>query len=160
MPPSPFSTEERVGANRLVGTSKRLTQDTGQLQKIGVLQSNKPNQTTPGSAKRRSAQLDFSNLGPLKAGGTVGFSAFRDQATEASRRRKARKKSNGNVADDSDDDDDDEGFVRMEDDDREVDTKVALEDAQFPGELADGVDRIHVCHIMDCRGQDTDFATA
>ncbi|KAF5130176.1 hypothetical protein E5D57_006513 [Metarhizium anisopliae] len=42
-----------------------------QLQKIGVVQSSKNPQATPGSAKRRSGQLDFSNLGPLKAGGTL-----------------------------------------------------------------------------------------
>ncbi|KAM5346509.1 hypothetical protein ACJ41O_009514 [Fusarium nematophilum] len=93
-------------------------------------------------------QLDFSNLGPLKAGGTVGFSAFRDQAAEASRRRKARKKSNGNIADDSDDDDDDdddEVLGKMDDvDDKDVHAKLAPEDVKFQGELADGVDRIHL----------------
>ncbi|CVL00201.1 hypothetical protein FPRO06_08353 [Fusarium proliferatum] len=118
-----------------------------QLQKIGVLQSSKNPQTTPGSAKRRSGQLDFSSLGPLKAGGTVGFSAFRDQATEASRRRKARKKSNGNIADDSDDDDeeDDENLGKMEEVyAKDVNTKLAPEDVKFQGELAEGVDRIHL----------------
>lgn len=93
--------------------------------------------------------MDFSNLGPLKAGGTVGFSTFRDQGSEASRRRKARKKSNGNIADDSDDDDDDDGnevLRKLEDtDDKEV-GKLAPEDAQFQGELADGVNRIHVSY--------------
>ncbi|KAF5644311.1 beta-lactamase-type transpeptidase fold domain protein [Fusarium tjaetaba] len=118
-----------------------------QLQKIGVLQSSKNPQTTPGSAKRRSGQLDFSSLGPLKAGGTVGFSAFRDQATEASRRRKARKKSNGNIADDSDDDDevDDENLGKMEEMyAKDVNAKLAPEDVKFQGELAEGVDRIHL----------------
>ncbi|KAH7319728.1 hypothetical protein B0I35DRAFT_429700 [Stachybotrys elegans] len=117
-----------------------------QLQKIGVIQSSKNPQATPGSAKRRSGQLDFSNLGPLKAGGTVGFSAFRDQDSEALRRRKARKKSNGNIADDSDDDDDDdEGFSKMEEmDDKDDDKKPVLEDPQFQGELADGVNRIRL----------------
>ncbi|KAH7265114.1 uncharacterized protein BKA55DRAFT_502045 [Fusarium redolens] len=118
-----------------------------QLQKIGVLQSSKNPQTTPGSAKRRSGQLDFSSLGPLKAGGTVGFSAFRDQATEASRRRKARKKSNGNIADDSDDDDeeDDENLGKMEEVyAKDVNAKLAPEDVKFQGELAEGVDRIHL----------------
>ena len=80
----------------------------------------------------------------------MGFSAFRDQDVDASRRRKARKKSNGNVGgslnDDSDDDDDDsDALVKMEDvDDKDVDTKLAPEDAKFQGELADGVDRIRV----------------
>lgn len=117
----------------------------GQLQKIGVMQSSKNTHAPPGSAKRRSGQLDFSNLGPLKAGGTVGFSAFRDQATEASRRRKARKKSNGNIADDSDDDDDSDGMADMDQgDDKEEDRKLGPEDAKSQGELADGVNRIHV----------------
>ncbi|KAK7414485.1 hypothetical protein QQX98_006671 [Neonectria punicea] len=118
-----------------------------QLQKIGVLQSSKNSQATPGSAKRRSGQLDFSNLNPLKAGGTVGFSTFRDQSSEAARRRKARKKSNGNIAEDSDDDDDDDSdaLVKMEEpDDKDVDGKIAPEDIQFQGELADGVNRIHL----------------
>ncbi|KAF9770828.1 hypothetical protein IL306_011561 [Fusarium sp. DS 682] len=118
-----------------------------QLQKIGVLQSSKNPQTTPGSAKRRSGQIDFSSLGPLKAGGTVGFSAFRDQATETSRRRKARKKSNGNIADDSDDDeeDDDENLGKMEEMyAKDVNAKLAPEDVKFQGELAEGVDRIHL----------------
>ncbi|KAM0202257.1 hypothetical protein ACHAPA_000077 [Fusarium lateritium] len=118
-----------------------------QLQKIGVLQSSKNPQTTPASVKRRSGQIDFSNLGPLKAGGTVGFSTFRDQATEVSRRRKARKKSNGNIADDSDDDDEEEdgNLGKMEEAyDKDVNTKLAPEDAKFQGELADGVDRIHL----------------
>lgn len=125
------------------------------MQKIGVLQSSKNPQTTPASVKRRSGQIDFSNLGPLKTGGTVGFSTFRDQATEASRRRKARKKSNGNIADDSDDDDDEEdgNLGKMEEVyDKDVNTKLAPEDAKFQGELADGVDRIHVSSVMNLCG--------
>ncbi|GKT65870.1 beta-lactamase-type transpeptidase fold domain containing protein [Colletotrichum tofieldiae] len=121
-----------------------------QLQKIGIIASSKANQATPGSAKRRSGQLDFSNLGPLKTSGTVGFSAFRDQDTEATRRRKARKKSNGNVGgalnDDSDDDDEESELIgKMQDiDEKEVDNKLAPEDVKFQGELADGVNRIHL----------------
>ena len=105
----------------------------------------------PGSAKRRSAQLDFSAIGPLKTGGTVGFSAFRDHDTEASRRRKARKKRSNTVGgslNDSDDDEDDEDsdmLGKMEDvDDKALGAKLAPEDAKFQGELADGVDRIRV----------------
>ncbi|KAF7544155.1 hypothetical protein G7046_g9843 [Stylonectria norvegica] len=130
-----------------------------QLQKIGVLQSSKNPQVTPGSAKRRSGQIDFSNLNPLKAGGTVGFSTFRDQGSEAARRRKARKKSNGNIAEDSDDDDDDDDddviLSKMEEaDEKEVDAKVAPEDAKFQGELAEGVNRIRLkrAHSADPDG--------
>ncbi|KHO01694.1 uncharacterized protein MAM_00695 [Metarhizium album ARSEF 1941] len=117
-----------------------------QLQKIGVMQSSKNPSATPGSAKRRSGQLDLSGLGPLKAGGTVGFSAFRDQTTETSRRRKARKKSNGNIAVDSDEEDEDESdnLNKMEDDYKDGEDKEASEDSKFGGELADGVNRIRL----------------
>jgi len=118
---------------------------------MGVLASTKTSSTAPGSAKRRSAQLDFSAIGPLKTGGTVGFSAFRDQDTEASRRRKARKKRSSNIGDsmnDSDDDEDEDSDMlgKMEDvEDKVLDTsKLAPEDARFQGELAEGVDRIRV----------------
>ncbi|UKZ49993.1 hypothetical protein TrVGV298_004248 [Trichoderma virens] len=95
---------------------------------------------------RGESQIDFSNLGPLKAGGTVGFSAFRDQEADEARRRKARKKSNGNVADDSDDDDEESEIIgKMEEvADKETNSKLAPEDAKFQGELADGVNRIHL----------------
>lgn len=100
--------------------------------------------------------MDFSNLGPLNPSGTVGFSAFRDQDTEAAKRRKARKKSNGNVGgalnDDSDDEDDENELIgKMQDiDEKDVDNKLAPEDVKFQGELADGVNRIHVstCSVM------------
>lgn len=128
-------------------TTLLLTIYTGQLQKIGVLQSAKNNpQATALAAKRRSGQIDFSNLGPLKAGGTVGFSAFRDQGAEEARRRKARKKSNGNAADDSDEEEEESEFLGKLEEvaDKETSTKLAPEDVKFQGELADGVNRIHV----------------
>lgn len=119
-----------------------------QLQKIGVMHSSKNPQATPSAAKRRSGQLlDFSNLGPLKSGGTVGFTAFRDNASELNRKNKVRKKSTVGLVEDSDDENDDDGFVKMEEaDDKYDDKKLGPEDAQSSGELVDGVNRIRVCH--------------
>ncbi|KAI0096371.1 hypothetical protein GGR51DRAFT_553569 [Nemania sp. FL0031] len=123
-----------------------------QLQKMGMAPGPKDAQKTPGS-KRRSTLVDFSGLGPLKTTGTVGFSAFRDQETEAAKRRKARRKSNGNVGNgmdedsDDDDDDDDDGIplAKMEDiDDRVVKSSLAPEDAKVAGELQAGIDRIRL----------------
>ncbi|KAL7622530.1 hypothetical protein AAE478_008037 [Parahypoxylon ruwenzoriense] len=122
-----------------------------QLTKMGLYPSSKGDQKTPGT-KRRSTQLDFSGLGPLKTTGTVGFSAFRDQEAEAAKRRKARKKSNGNAGnlmdEDSDDDDDDndvDPLSKMEDnDDKVVKTHLAPEDAKVTGELQAGIDRIRL----------------
>ncbi|KAG6076979.1 hypothetical protein E4U30_000819 [Claviceps sp. LM220 group G6] len=119
-----------------------------QLQKMGVLAASKTPQATPGSAKRRSAQLDFSSLGPIKAGGTVGFSAFRDQTSEGARRKKSRRKSNDVAAVDSDDEEDDDekasALIKLEQDDKDSDGKLLLKDSKFGGELADGVERIHL----------------
>jgi hypothetical protein len=118
---------------------------------MGIFPSTKSQQPTPAAVKRRSGQLDFSNLGPLKTSGTVGFSAFRDADSEPARHRKTRKRSNGGAADamneDSDEDDDQEEMLgRMEEtDDKDVKSKrLTPEDAQFSGELADGVNRIRV----------------
>ncbi|KAK3945585.1 hypothetical protein QBC46DRAFT_94711 [Diplogelasinospora grovesii] len=125
-----------------------------QLQKMGVMAPPKPQSTTPAAIKRRSGQLDFSNLGQLKTTGTVGFSTFRDHdAKQSSGRRKSRRKSNGGLVgamdEDSDDDDDDdevdEVLSKMEEVDTKYDkTKLGPEDAKFTGELADGVNRIRL----------------
>jgi hypothetical protein len=112
-----------------------------------------PKNAAPGP-KRRSTQLDFGNLAPLKPGGTVGFSTFRDNEPEA-RLNKTRKKSNGDteaMQEDSDEDNDDADIVgKMEDvddDDKDVKTRLSPEDAKFQGELADGVGRIKVSHFL------------
>lgn len=116
---------------------------------MGVMGS-KPVKMIQGSTKRRSTQLDFSNLAPLKPGGTVGFSAFRDNDT-STRKSKSRKKSNGSVGkgmmEDSDEDDDDVDITgKMEDVEEKDEGKTLLspEDAKHQGELADGVGRIKV----------------
>ncbi|KAI1777304.1 hypothetical protein F4818DRAFT_439662 [Hypoxylon cercidicola] len=126
-----------------------------QLTKMGLFPGAKGDQKTP-NTKRRSTQLDFSGLGPLKPTGTVGFSAFRDQEAEAAKRRQSRRKSNGvtgNLMDeDSDDDDDDSPLAKMEEtDDKDVKAHLAPEDAQVTGELQAGIDRIRLKrqHSMD-----------
>lgn len=117
---------------------------------MGVIPSAKPAAAVATATKRQSGQLDFSNLGPLKTTGTVGFSAFRDQEAESAKRRKSRNKKNGlpgAMDEDSDEDDDDEAEIlgKMEDiDDKDIKSSNAPEDAKFTGELADGVDRIKV----------------
>lgn len=117
---------------------------------MGVLPSAKNAVATATAVKRRSGQLDFSNLGPLKTTGTVGFSAFRDKVSDSVKRRKSRKKSNGSLGamdEDSDEDDDDEPEIlgKMEDlDDKDVKPSNRPEEAN---ELTEGVDRIRVSAI-------------
>ena len=116
---------------------------------MGILDPSKQPKST-GSAKRRSTQMDFSSLPPLKPGGTVGFSAFRDN----DRKNKARKKSNGNVADvmaeDSEEDEDGGETVEKMDELEDKDPKSLLspEDAKKQGELAEGVGRIKVSNYL------------
>lgn len=82
----------------------------------------------------------------------MGFSAFRDHNEEPRRKKKSRKSSNGALGameEDSDEDDDDEVPIKMEEEDEKDDEKadksrLGPEDAQFSGELADGVKRIRV----------------
>ena len=123
---------------------------------MGVMAPPQAQLTSP-AMKRRSGQLDFSNLGPLKTSGTVGFSAFRDRESQPGMRRNSRRKSNGvagssAMEEDSDEDEDEDAggaiLSKMEDVDSKDDKSKALlgpEDAKFSGELADGVNRIRVC---------------
>lgn len=118
---------------------------------MGIMNATKDIKTTPAAAKRSSTQMDFSNLPPLKSGGTVGFSAFRDNDKSANHRSKSRKTADGSAVEDSDDDDDDDEddvnvVGKMEDvDDKEIKTTMDPEEDKFSSELAGEVSRIKVC---------------
>lgn len=114
-----------------------------QLQKMGIL-TPKQSKATSGATKRRSTQLDFSNLAPLKQGGTVGFSSFRDNEPRSKARRKSNGTSNNAMIEDSEEEEDDIEIVgKMEDvDDKDMKTLLSPEDAKYTGEIADGVGRI------------------
>lgn len=122
---------------------------------MGILAPKQSKGAAATTTKRRSTQLDFSNLAPLKPGGTVGFSTFRDNQP----RGKVRKKSNGTapnaMAEDSEDEEEDVDIaVKMEDiEDKDVKASLSPEDAKYTGELADGVGRIKVSHFLSFKGQ-------
>lgn len=108
---------------------------------MGILKDPKA-QETPGSTKRRSLQPDFSNLGPLKPGGTVGFLNFRDSKQER-RKNKKNKKDDDDM--DSDDDDDDSILGKADGEEAKEDNHhLSPDDARFGGELAEGVRKIKV----------------
>lgn len=114
---------------------------------MGILKSSKPQKDTEKSARRKSAQPDFSKIGPLKPGGGAGFLNFRDgESTTSKSRRKSKK---GNASDmDSDDDDEDIGSIvgKAElEEEKEGNTPLSPEDAKYQGELAEGVRQIKVC---------------
>lgn len=125
-------------------------QPPGQLQKMGILKDPKA-QETPGSTKRRSLQPDFSNLGPLKPGGTVGFLNFRDNKQDKRKNKKDKKASKNDDDMDSDDDDDDSILGKADDEETKEDTHhLSPDDSRFGGELAEGVRKIKVRIYNPC----------
>lgn len=106
---------------------------------MGILRDPKA-QETPGSAKRRSLQPDFANLGPLKPGGTVGFVNFRD-STE----RKKGKKSGEDDEMDSEDDEDNSILGKADEEEgKEDDLHLSPDDIRRQGELAESIRKIKV----------------
>ncbi|KAK3071785.1 hypothetical protein LTR53_008023 [Teratosphaeriaceae sp. CCFEE 6253] len=110
-----------------------------QLQKMGMMPG-QDEPKTPAASKRKSSGPDFANLGPLKAGGTVGFSGYRDST--AKRKDKAKDVD----AMDSDEEGDDEDGLTAGEQDGEVKDEngrlLSPEDARRQGELAEGVQKI------------------
>lgn len=105
---------------------------------MGILKDPKV-QDTP-AAKRKSIQADFSNLGPLKSEGTVGFLNFRDHDSG----RKGKKANDDEM--DSDDDDTDNPILGKADEEeaKDDDRFLSPDDIKRQGELAEGVERIRV----------------
>ena len=98
--------------------------------------------STAPPAKRKSQQIDFSKLAPLKSGGTVGFSTFRDHTLSPNRYN--RKKSSTADSDDDDDDDDKSDLSgKLDETDPKTDKDLlSPEDAKRQGELAEGLRKI------------------
>lgn len=128
-----------------------LTVIKEQLQKMGILSSPKP-QDKPATttAKRRSVQTDFAKLKPLKPGGALGFSTFRDNEQRSSSHGNVKGKTKASDtfdAMDSDEEEDDEAVGKPEDADAQElsNNLLSPEDARRQGELAEGVKKIKVC---------------
>lgn len=99
--------------------------------------------------KRRSLQTDFSKLPPLKPGGTVGFSTFRDSNSMSPTTGQSLK-GRSRDSDDSDDDgrEDIDVLAKFKDVGGEGAIEggamLSAEDAERQGELAEGVRKIKV----------------
>lgn len=105
---------------------------------MGILKDPKAEETP--APKRKSLQADFSNIGPLKPGGGVGFLNFRDQKSNP------RKHKKGDDDMDSDDDDTDNPILGKADDEeaKDDDRHLSPDDIRRQGELAEGVRKIKV----------------
>ena len=117
---------------------------------MGIIPSAKPSaRPTTSTAKRRSVQTDFADLQPLKPGGTLGFSAFRetDQSVTAKKKTKKGKSSKSDSDMDSEDDeyeDAQEKPLKKEEEESLTNTMLSPEDAKRQGEIAEGVQKIRV----------------
>lgn len=143
--PKSISTQTVTGidpTDKPYATFTFMYRGSRQLQKMGILKDPKA-QGTPGSTKRRSLQPDFSNLGPLKPGGTVGFLNFRDSNQEKRKNKKNKKAQRNDDDMDSDDDDDDSILGKADDEEAKEDKHhLSPDDSRFGGELAEGVRKI------------------
>lgn len=121
---------------------------------MGIL-STPQQEKTPVATKRKSGQLDFSNLTPLNSDkGTKGFSGYRDP-TSSSIKRMLRGKKKGKDVDamdsDVDDEDEDENekdkLVDVDESDikEEKDKFLSPDEAIKQDSLAEGVRKIRVC---------------
>lgn len=92
--------------------------------------------------KRRSLQPDFSNLGPLKPGGTVGFLNYRE--SNATGRGKSKKGSEDDM--DSDEEEDQDRLLDKTDEEATNDatTELTPDDLRRQKVLEEGVRKIRV----------------
>lgn len=128
---------------------------TEQLQKMGILPSPKSHdKATSANAKRRSVPTDFASLKPLRPGGALGFSTFRDTGNRSTSHGGAKKLSKDDSDMDSDEDDVDVGkgkSVKQEDADIQESgvSAMSADDVKRQGELAEGVQKIRVYYIFN-----------
>lgn len=116
---------------------------------MGILPSPKSHdKLISSSAKRRSVVTDFATLKPLKPGGVLGFSSFRDTNDRSTSLGTAKEKSSKDDSDmDSDEDEAGKGkSVKQEDAEVQelVMSAMSPDDAKRQGELAEGVQKIRV----------------
>ncbi|KAI4166167.1 MAG: hypothetical protein LQ342_000053 [Letrouitia transgressa] len=115
---------------------------------MGILSPSKVQSQSTTTAKRRSTQADFADLKPLKPGGTVGFSTFRDPTGRStfSGGPKGRNRSDSEMDSDEDDDFGRKTPEKGEDvEPKETDNSfLSPEDARRQDEVAEGVQKIRL----------------
>lgn len=121
---------------------------------MGIFPSSKAPSTTPELAKKRASLQDaFAGLKPLKPGGTMGFSGFRDPSARSTSTGNAKAKaSKADMDMDSDEDEDEDedisGKTPVRGEDAELkeasNSMLSPEDAKRQDEVAEGVQKIRV----------------
>ena len=119
---------------------------------MGILKRPKDQEKeTSTPAKRKSAQPDFTNLGPLKPGGTVGFVNFRDSNKSNKGSKKSKKGSIGDVESDDEDDEEDNPIIEKDEAEAEKekpDAHLSPDELKQQGELAESLRQIKVYLIL------------
>ncbi|KAL8732891.1 MAG: hypothetical protein Q9166_002492 [cf. Caloplaca sp. 2 TL-2023] len=121
-----------------------------QLQKMGIFQSPNAQVKTPEvMTKRKSLQDAFAGLKPLKPGGTLGFSGFRDPTAQPTSKGNGTGKATRADSDmDSDEDEETGGRTPGRTDEGESKesshTTLSPEDARRQDEVAEGVQKIRL----------------
>ena len=114
---------------------------------MGILKSSKPEKPTSSTAKRRSVQTDFANLKPLKPGGALGFTTFRDASDPRDKSASKNSMNDDEMESDEDEEVKEEGMIKTEEveGDDFKNSLLSPEDAKRQGELSEGVKKIKVC---------------
>lgn len=115
---------------------------------MGIHPSSKAPSNTPEMAKKRTSIQDtVAGLKPLKPGGTVGFSGFRDPGARSTSTSSVKANSPDDAMD-SDEDEDAGGKTPVRTEDLETketsNSTLSVEDAKRQDEVAEGVQKIRV----------------
>ncbi|KAL8926295.1 MAG: hypothetical protein Q9208_003017 [Pyrenodesmia sp. 3 TL-2023] len=126
-----------------------LYRGENQLRRMHILPSSKSQSKTPETGKKPASMQDtFAGLRPLKPGGTMGFSGFRDpNARRASGKAKAKaSKSDSDMDSEEDEDLGSTTPLKIDDVDTKADSNNMLspEDAKRQDEVAEGVQKIRL----------------
>lgn len=117
---------------------------------MGILKPPKStDKATSSTVKRKSIQNTIENLKPLKPGGALGFSTFRDTDARPNKPYSSKKMSayeNAMESDEEEGDDADKTDELVNADGEEFrNSMLSPEDVRRQGELAEGVKKIKVC---------------
>ncbi|KAF2398360.1 hypothetical protein EJ06DRAFT_480361 [Trichodelitschia bisporula] len=141
--PKSISTQTVTGIdppNRPYAVFTFLYRGERQLQKMGILPSAQKAKNSP---KRKSAQIDFSHLGPLSTAGTKNFAGYRDP-TASHKRKNSRKVDIDAMDSDGDDDEDDDMKLPTTAEEPTLDNNLlSPDDALKQDKLTEGLKRQH-----------------
>ncbi|KAL9602354.1 MAG: hypothetical protein Q9219_001920 [cf. Caloplaca sp. 3 TL-2023] len=116
-----------------------------QLQKMGIFPPPQgPTKTPELAQKRKSLQDALTGLKPLKPGGTMGYSSYRDPGAQPRARGNAKTRTDSDMDSDEDEDIGSKTPIKVEDGDSKEsgNSMLSPEDAKRQDEVAEGLQRV------------------